>query len=152
MILTELFDRSAQYTFVRDWQAEFAIADRRYVVDFLPSDDAKGAIDLSFAMKGTNGSDHHFRTHTGNEIAVFSTVIACVREYLSKNSPTSIAFGAEKSEPSRVKLYDRLVRHMSPGWRHTREDRGGYIDYVLINPKVDAQQQQGQGSSEDVPF
>ena len=59
-------------------------------------------------------------TGSGNEFKVFSTVINAARIFLNeyKNNPyggqvRKIIFTAEKSKPSRVKLYNRLVKTLS---------------------------------------
>ena len=54
-------------------------------------------------------------TGSGNEFKVFSTVINTVRIFLNelKGELKRIIFTAEKSKPSRVKLYNRLVKTLS---------------------------------------
>lgn len=54
-------------------------------------------------------------TGSGNEFKVFSTVINTVRIFLNeyKGELKSIIFTAEKSKPSRVRLYNRLVKTLS---------------------------------------
>lgn len=57
-------------------------------------------------------------TGSGNEFKVFSTVINTVRIFLNELNRDGIQlkrliFTAEKSKPSRVKLYNRLVKTLS---------------------------------------
>jgi len=54
-------------------------------------------------------------TGSGNEFKVLSSVINTVRIFLNeyKGELKSIIFTAEKSKPSRVKLYNRLVKTLS---------------------------------------
>jgi len=63
------------------------------------------------------------KTGTGNAFQIFSTVEAILQKYLKgyiQSSDRTIAFGAEKAEPSRMKLYNRMVPKMNsllgPGW------------------------------------
>jgi hypothetical protein len=61
------------------------------------------------------GEEENFRpdkttlTGTGDSRKVFGTVVKIVKEYLETHKPNSLYFTAENSEPSRVKLYNRLI-------------------------------------------
>ena len=61
------------------------------------------------------GEEENFRpdkttlTGTGDSRKVFGTVVKIVKEYLNTHKPNALYFTAENSEPSRVKLYNRLI-------------------------------------------
>ena len=50
--------------------------------------------------------------HTGSSFIVFATVVAILKEFVAAKKPLSLHFDA-MAEPSRVKLYQRLVQ-MAP--------------------------------------
>lgn len=55
-------------------------------------------------------------TNTGNQFKIFSTVLDIVKSYLPAfidSSTQYVSFGADKFEPSRVKLYKRFVPYIS---------------------------------------
>lgn len=55
-------------------------------------------------------------TGTGDSFRTFSTVYEILKHHLRKfmgPDTTMVSFGADKAEPSRVKLYDRMVPYMS---------------------------------------
>jgi hypothetical protein len=52
---------------------------------------------------------------TRNEYKVFSTIINIMREMLQTRYVTQLEFSA--AEPSRVKLYKRLVSRLLPTWK-----------------------------------
>jgi predicted nucleotidyltransferase len=61
------------------------------------------------------GEEENFRpdkttlTGTGNSRKVFGTVVKIVQDYLEKQEPNALYFSADSSEPSRIKLYNRLI-------------------------------------------
>lgn len=61
------------------------------------------------------GEEENFRpdkttiTGTGDSRKVFGTVVKIVKEYLDTHKPNALYFTAENAEPSRVKLYNRLI-------------------------------------------
>lgn len=61
------------------------------------------------------GEEENFRpdkttlTGTGDSRKVFGTVVKIVKEYLDTHKPNALYFTAENSEPSRIKLYNRLI-------------------------------------------
>lgn len=51
-------------------------------------------------------------TGSGDQFRIFATVIEALKKFISVKSPTTIRFGADKSEgsDSRAKLYERMIR------------------------------------------
>ena len=74
-------------------------------IDYSPMRDDKGK--SSFGITGE-----------GNSIEVFSKVVGLLREFLSTNNFRVIGFSA--SEPSRIKLYSRMVQRLAKelGYNH----------------------------------
>lgn len=60
------------------------------------------------------GRDVYNITKTGSELIVFSTIIDIMRAFIKKYKPQLMYFGAE--EPSRMKLYLKLIRTLLPNW------------------------------------
>ena len=61
------------------------------------------------------GEEENFRpdkttlTGTGNAAKVFGTVVKIIKEFLEEIEPKALYFTGEGSEPSRIRLYDRLI-------------------------------------------
>lgn len=71
-------------------------------------------------------------TGTGNSIKVFSTVKQILESTLNKfikKSDNFVEFGAEKQEPSRIKLYDRLApivgNILGNNWKYVSDNSYG---------------------------
>jgi len=72
--------------------------------------------------------------NTGESTSVLSTVVAITREFISAVPIEALYFSAEQSEPSRIKLYDRLIRTLMPGWTLEKTHHSTAIIYRLHNP------------------
>lgn len=85
---------------------------------------------VEFAVRGEYGL-----TGGGNAVKILSTVMAMLRQELPRfivKTDRYVSFGAEKSEPSRVKLYRRAVPLISSilgsGWKFEPESSGGSLE------------------------
>jgi hypothetical protein len=156
MILNELFDTAARYQLTDDGTGYFNINGKAFVVDFAVEPDK--SVEVSFMLrdgeyKGGTPKYTHTATGTGDELVVFSTVIAIIREYLKRTPTHKIVFTSKTSEPSRVKLYDRMARTLVPGWQLSTRFISGEKMYELVDPAFHTRNTPpGAGSSEDVPF
>jgi len=124
------FDTSSNQDGVRHGDSDGS----KYVVNFEKSSlsdipgENRGTYHFQFSQEYEDAHEADFPsdernydiTGSGNEFKVFSTVINTVRIFLDeyKNNPyggqvRKIMFTAEKSKPSRVKLYNRLVKTLS---------------------------------------
>lgn len=156
MTLLELFDRVANFQLTADNEGYFNISGKTYVVDFYPVGDTVDTIEVSFGLrKGvTQGvPDYAWGVEgSGDEIMVFSTVIAIIRKFMNKNpSLKNLVFSAKLSEPSRVKLYNRMARTVMPGWEVTLQQVKDDMFYTVTNPNVKAVQG-AKFNPEDIPF
>ena len=88
--------------------AYFKIDDAEYNVEFESSMEDQWGFD--FGRSVGNSAPVSDITGTGNQYAVFSTVIAIVKDFIRQVDPNQIVFSAARKEPSRVKLYDRMVK------------------------------------------
>ena len=145
MFIVELFTQSLPWDFKIRKNGEpaawFEVYDekadinRKYVVDFSkwidnhesppfqlggPHETFNGVWEISFAIETYQGNQVDRITGSGNAIAVFSTVIDIIETMVSNHSIENIYFTSETSEPSRIKLYDRMAKHFSnkAGWRY----------------------------------
>jgi hypothetical protein len=62
-------------------------------------------------------------TGTGNSRKVFGTVVNIVKDFLEQIKPSALYFTGEKSEPSRIKLYDRLISQVDKALPNYYADR-----------------------------
>lgn len=68
---------------------------------------------------------------TRNEYKVFSTIINIMREMLQTRYVTQLEFSA--AEPSRVKLYKRIVSRLLPSWKLTLDTESGM--FIATSPE-----------------
>lgn len=125
MRLFELFDKVADWKYTKKGQltvAEFDTGNNTYEVDF---DAYSEPVKVLFTLKGHNDSTGI--TDTGDQYIVFSTVLAVVQDYITTNNPDSFRFSAE--EPSRIKLYDRIIKRLNRNGDWIVSHR--YGNYVL---------------------
>ena len=61
---------------------------------------------------------------------VFATVIAIVRDYLERNEPERVDFAAV--EPSRQKLYAKLVKRLAPSWGYELKGGEHKSQFILL--------------------
>lgn len=69
-------------------------------------------------------------TGTRNEIPVFATVLDILRRFRDSYYPEVIKFSAK--EPSRQKLYTRIISKLFPDWRLVRPTP---TVFVVVNPE-----------------
>lgn len=114
MILREVLDSPGRYTFDKQ-NGHFTVNGKDYTVQFSRRLDGGPGVGLHFMLTSKDGQDQNYNsgvTGTGDELVVFSTVIAMMEEYFGRFRPAAIQFSAQTDEPSRVKLYDRMVARL----------------------------------------
>lgn len=127
MILMELFNTGVTYT-MEDMSATFNIGNLYYKVIFETDDDPDfpetndGVFYVTFGIDNSlsSGGVDTSITNSGNELLVFSTVLAIIKEFIQLHNPSVLKFSAEGA--SRIKLYNRMVHRLSPGWDVDIED------------------------------
>jgi predicted nucleotidyltransferase len=106
---------------------------QEYKVEF----DSIWGDDVSVAFSARGQGDEHKTgiTGTGNSRKIFGTVIKIVKDYIRKANPEIIAFSANNSEPSRVRLYNMLASQVNkelPNYNFTDAfSNGGFTTYYL---------------------
>jgi len=84
---------------------------------FLPN--TGGVWELNFTSQVVGGRFNiktNKITGSGNELLVFATVLDIIDKASQKHNINNITFGASNNEPSRVKLYKRLMKRLSKNW------------------------------------
>ena len=110
MILLEVLNKSVPFNWTDASTAVFMAGDVEYTVVYQPdhiSYDGPGYY-MDFYARGGKVRATQGITGTGNELVVFSTVVEITKQFVQKERVQILAFSAH--EPSRVKLYDALVR------------------------------------------
>jgi len=64
---------------------------------------------IEFAWKDSYGREVNTVSNTGDAFRVFATVAKIIRNKINQANPDSIQFSSFKDEPSRIKLYSRLL-------------------------------------------
>lgn len=88
--------------------AYFQVDDADYNVEFESSMENQWGFDFGRSV-GKNAPVSTI-TGTGKQYAVFSTVVDIVKDFIRQIDPDQLVFSAARDEPSRVKLYDRMVK------------------------------------------
>lgn len=126
MLLNELFNTPSSFSKAIDDEDEVEYVSRlsdgshlRIMFDKTSFD--RSEFEVSFARgERSDFADARFdKTQGGNEIEVFSTVVACIRQFAQQYQPDLIMFTADKKglddvederPQSRTNLYKRLVQ------------------------------------------
>lgn len=146
MLILELFDNPMHVEIVSNEPdvCHLAFGDQQNVYDFYGTyssdnsqinDDVNQIWYVEFSLRGEDGVSHHKATNTGKAFQVFASVRECA-EILLRTHPyiERFVFSAATSEPSRVKLYDRMVKTVKvPGWKcETTRGHGTTVMYTYI--------------------
>ncbi|BDR25698.1 hypothetical protein RVBP16_1380 [Pseudomonas phage sp. 30-2] len=122
MHLFELFDQIEKYQYTNingTVNAYFIVGNMKYrVIETM----VNGRLLISFTAKEVDVDDYYYDTTvtgTGNEFKVFSTILDITKRAISELKPNQIYFTADLSEPSRVKLYNRLATKMATQYGYT---------------------------------
>jgi hypothetical protein len=95
---------------------------------------------VAFSARGQGDEHKTGITGTGNSRKIFGTVIKIVKDYIRKSNPEIIAFSADNSEPSRVRLYKMLASQANkelPNYKFTDAfSNGGLTTYYLTRDGV----------------
>ena len=123
--LLELFDRPSEYRWTstgpHKWVGNFYIdtgdehgAQKVYAFEATRSFREK-SWSIVFKLKKENTLGTIADTGTGDEIAVFSTVLKMLKDLIEKMNPEEIGFTASKGgyRDSRVNLYRRLIERFA---------------------------------------
>lgn len=117
MILYELFDKKSNYTTDSNGNSQFTVNDKDYSVEFNHIKD--GIYDVAFGLLSAPGYGGYRGTKysmqgTGDELAVFSTVMEIVKQFVTNTSNlNTLTFSANSDEHSRIGLYDRLLKRFA---------------------------------------
>lgn len=138
MRLVELFDKPITDV---EWmetvfgeEARFDIGNNAYNVSFTPIppesfeeerlsiprgvmamlDNDIHPIAIEFELYNDDHAGTHDITGTGNEVKVFSTVASIIQQWVWRSTDTQLVYIAAK-EPSRIRLYKRLVNTFAKG-------------------------------------
>ena len=87
-------------------------------------EDKQGHPIWNISFQGDQGGKAAFGiTNAGNAPQVLAMVVQCIKKWLSMYPSVYIFFfSAKTTEPSRVKLYNRMARALiTPGWRMYKE-------------------------------
>ena len=149
--INELFDKPYTYNWVvrseDGWQAKANVADGGFLhVNFNPITLDGAEWEINFQR---DGSESFNANGKGDEIKIFSTVVAVVKEWYAEISKQgwpdeplrAIEFTAKKDSSetsnSRVRLYDRFAKKFASQIKMAvhRNERTDYVEWTLKKPK-----------------
>ncbi len=113
MKLQELFNTSVEIFWKKNsrnlWIATFSINDKSYEFSAV-NDETDDDWNVEFYLENSHTIKNDV-TGTGDELVVFSTVLKILDKFIKDKDYPNIEFSAK--EPSRKKLYDRMIRTLS---------------------------------------
>lgn len=145
--IMELFDGGVAWTRTKDngdlKYYEFQIGETRYVCHLrhgntMFDDDHYLPIwDIDFDVMDRKDNNDFMLTGGGNAITVFSTVMAIAKSFAKENNFPNMRFMADVTEPSRVKLYKRMISSIKlPPYETSVKNHGKTVAHLLINPEI----------------
>jgi hypothetical protein len=155
MFIAELFTKSIPWEYTgrpthNDVRAKFDIDEFTYIIDISsnevgdfelggPDEHFTNVWQAHFMQYSESGGSVDRITGTGNAFTVFTTIIEIIEQTVKLFNIQTLEFQADNTEPSRVKLYDRLAKHFEKkGWRY------------INNKEVNARSYYG-GNDDDAP-
>ncbi len=143
MLLTEVFNAPYEWNWTttdrRYVQALFYDKDNTPYVftasarDIAPMDQAEELVswEIDFARKSKDGSSYSWDvTNTGDQHRILATIIDIMRKFVKARKVISLMFSAK--EPSRAKLYQRIVKVLLPDWFY--DDTDSFSLNVIYHP------------------
>ena len=123
MKLIELFDVGVEVEWVTSNQALWTIDGTRYVFDIEKDQLSDGVpcLAVSFGARAPGQDFTYSNTGTGNQFQVYSTVLACVKHYISQFGELPLWFSAE--DRGRQRLYGKFIKKFLPNWNLTQQDQ-----------------------------
>lgn len=117
--LFETLDSIVPFTWVyqdeQTWKAIFSINDLKYAVVIGQDEENSVVWDVTFFLinRPDNIKNIYDLTGTGNAFLVLSTVVDILKEFVTKNKDAVYKIIFTAKEPSRQRVYDRMVRILS---------------------------------------
>lgn len=122
LLTTEMFDSSVPIRWIKktamDWEGDFLVNGKQYIIKMMNEPMMGWEVKFELLRNGKYTQDI---TGTGDAATVFATVMGGIRKWMAEVKPSSFALTAR--EPSRYKLYSRLLSMLPKKWRV--EDMGG---------------------------
>ena len=137
--ITELFDKPLEWKWVKNTNmyhaAKFNINDKTYDFYVAKVDDetTDSAWEIGFELETPAGMPNDVSiTKSGDQHKVFSTVIAIMKDFMSWNAVSRLYFSSE--EPSRTKLYNRMVDTLLPNWHKEVTSDWSDGEFMVTHP------------------
>ena len=135
MLIFELFNKPVEIAYTKfqpnDVIATFKVGDVNYMCQAMEYGDERGVFNIAFEGDGEFGI-----TGTGNAPVVFATVISFLTKVLQQCDVEGLKFSINQDDPSRLKLYKRMVSKLLPNWTmHITHDEYDSF-FNVTNPKT----------------
>lgn len=149
MFLAELFDKTLPWEWVQSPKpivvksARFDTPNgQQFTVDFIAKREPNTPRDLInfkkaevefYTLKKGRGMGSVDITGKGESLLVFATVLEITKEFMSTFPKAEITFSAAEDEPTRIKLYDRLIKRFAPNAKSS----SGYVGTEYTIPAIE---------------
>lgn len=115
ILITEIFDKPVPIKWDtvnnKEWSGRFNINDKIYNIRMIKIQEMPWEVVFSLIQ---NNKSIQSITGTGNASTVFATVLYGIKKWLKKVEPPEFVISA--AEPSRQKLYKRMLQMLPPQW------------------------------------
>jgi len=122
LLTTEMFDSSMPIRWTKktsaDWEGDFQINGKHYLIKMMNEPHMGWEVKFELLQDGKYTQDI---TGTGDAVVVLSTVVKAIHYWIAQVKPHAFALSAR--EPSRAKLYARMLKSLPRKW-HV-ENMGG---------------------------
>jgi len=133
--ITELFDKPLEF------DGPHEIEDQSYAYEFETSKGQNFEVNANIDKNGAwefgfdSDSSSETKSGKGEEFQVFSTVVKILNDFIKREAPDHVFIEAVKSEPSRLRLFRRMVQKFvqrNPEYKFSERERGRYIRWDVI--------------------
>ncbi len=140
VFITELFDKPLPY------HLSHSIEDREEVYEFKTPKGQSIEVSIVVAKNGAyefmfdnDGDGNATKTNKGEEFRIFSTVLKILKGFVDDEAPDHFFIDAVKREPSRVRLFQRMIRKFTQLYPDYKAEKSELKDYFRWNVKVKPQ-------------
>lgn len=138
--LTELFDKPLKY------RLSHSIEDREEVYEFKTPKGQNIEVGIIVAKNGayefmfdSDGDGEATKTNKGEEFRIFATVLKILKEFVDDEAPDHFFIDAVRKEPSRVRLFQRMIRKFVQLYPEYKAEQSELKNHVRWDVRVKPQ-------------
>jgi hypothetical protein len=116
------------------WKARFVVNNIQYACGFEELYQGNSwIVDFMNLSQNVSNGNRFGITNTGSAGPVYSTVLEIIHDFRSKNPTIDLLFSTK--EPSRIKLYNRMIKTYPGRWSNWTEDGERWYEIASDHPR-----------------